>query len=69
MNARCYFSIAVAMSIWLFLETDFVAQGQPSTDLTPAGFASRSDHLQSLTNEAAISAAYLGGHISQDEAE
>ena len=48
----------------------FKSNAQPSTNPPPLppGFANQSDYLQSLTNEAAISAAYQGGHISKDEA-
>ncbi len=65
-----YFSsvnIALVMAVCYL----FKSNAQPSTNLAlpPPGFANRSDYMQSLTNEAAISAAYQGGHISKDEAE
>ena len=57
-------NIVLLVAVFLLIKSN----AQTSTNLPP-GFTSRTDYLNSLTNEAAISAAYQGGHVSKGEVE
>ena len=60
-------SIACILGLGLFFESKVSAQGELATNL-PAGFATRSDYLKSLTKEKDIISAYHAGLLTKDEA-